>query len=526
MNALATLTYSDRRAFANGVRALLRKPARAIAWAGWLLAIVAFGWLRLGTARHSGARHTAGVGLLGPDFWVGGMVALFAIVLATGAHRFVGVFSSRAEAQFFTGARLPPLVVVGYLQLRAVATMLAQSVTRFAYIVVVGVPAGGTVRGFAFEALFFASIAAATASVALPRAILRGAPMRLAQAAGVALAIAMLIPLAFDAAVAAHVPTAHVPLSALAAWHPGLALISLGSGDPRWIAAPLALVAIASIAFALVARDNYPELYALSLDALEWRARRGVRRAAATPSARRRSGAPVRSTLRAAPRGALAFVWADAVGFARRASPTLTAIVLALALAAGIGLGFATRSDSGMAVGLVVVLSVPVIVVGFAATSAVRLAPLLRLPLFWLGDTPLVARLSACTFGGVWRDVVLVLVGTVAFAATTRTALVSAIVFVCGVGFFALTRAVGVAAFAVFPNAVDQRGPAVMLRTLLTYLLVLPPLVAGALAAFLFNPMFALAAVAGTLVALAEAALLLLFAAWRLEGRIDAVTAA
>src|SRR5581483_11424578 len=195
VNALATLTYSDRRAFANGVRALLRKPARAIAWAGWLLAIVAFGWLRLGTARHSGARHTAGVGLLGPDFWVGGMVALFAIVLATGAHRFVGVFSSRAEAQFFTGARLPPLVVVGYLQLRAVATMLAQSVTRFAYIVVVGVPAGGTVRGFAFEALFFASIAAATASVALPRAILRGAPMRLAQAAGVALAIAMLIPL-------------------------------------------------------------------------------------------------------------------------------------------------------------------------------------------------------------------------------------------------------------------------------------------------------------------------------------------
>src|SRR5581483_7378998 len=186
----------------------------------------------------------------------------------------------------------------------------------------------------------------------------------------------------------------------------------------------------------------------------------------------------------------------------------------------------ATRSDSGMAVGLVVVLSVPVIVVGFAATSAVRLAPLLRLPLFWLGDTPLVARLSACTFGGVWRDVVLVLVGTVAFAATTRTALVSAIVFVCGVGFFALTRAVGVAAFGVFPNAVDQRGPAVMLRTLLTYLLVLPPLVAGALAAFLFNPMFALAAVAGTLVALAEAALLLLFAAWRLEGRIDAVTAA
>jgi len=525
VNALLTLTYGDRRGLANAARALLRKPGRVVAWAAWALAIALFAVFRTRTARAPGVHADPGAIFLA-DLWVGMMLAAFGIVLTTGAHRFVGVFSSRAEALFLTGSQVPPVLVAGYLQIRAVVATLVQSAARFAYLVVVAVPAGARARGFVFEALFFAAVAAATASVALPRALLRGAARTAAQIGGAAIVVAAALPLLADAAASAHVRSPLAAALARAAWHPGAVLLALARGDARGLVAPLALAVLASAAFAAVARDRYPELYAIALDTLEWRARRTARRNARTANAR---GAVASRRLRGsarggAPPGALAFVWADALGFARRSSPALVAAVALLALAGGAALGALARAGSEIVVAGAVAGTLPLLVIGFAATSGIRLAPLLHLPLFWLGDVPLAARLAAWTFGGVWRDVALLLLAAIGYAAVTHAFALAATVVTFGAGLFALTRSIGVAVFALFPNALDQRGPAVVLRTLLTYVLLAPPLAAATIAGIALRApapaAFVLAAAA-----LAEAAALVGFAAWRLAGRVDALAA-
>jgi len=76
------------------------------------------------------------------------------------------------------------------------------------------------------------------------------------------------------------------------------------------------------------------------------------------------------------------------------------------------------------------------------------------------------------------------------------------------------------------PNSLDQRGPGVLLRTLLTFALVAPPAIAGAIAAFVFPAPFVGATLAAALTALAEAALLITFAAWRLASRVDQLSTA
>ncbi len=109
--------------------------------------------------------------------------------------------------------------------------------------------------------------------------------------------------------------------------------------------------------------------------------------------------------------------------------------------------------------------------------------------------------------------------GTPRSAATLRAPLV---VFAGAAGLLALTRAVGLAVFALLPNQLDQRGPAVMLRALLSFALVAPPVDRRrarrrARTARRSSP----ATLAGTAAAVAEAALLIVFAAWRLAGRVD-----
>jgi hypothetical protein len=76
------------------------------------------------------------------------------------------------------------------------------------------------------------------------------------------------------------------------------------------------------------------------------------------------------------------------------------------------------------------------------------------------------------------------------------------------------------------PNSLDQRGPAVLLRTLLTFALVAPPAISGAIAVFVFPAPFVSATLTGSLVALTEATLLVAFAAWRLAGRVDQLSLA
>jgi hypothetical protein len=195
--------------------------------------------------------------------------------------------------------------------------------------------------------------------------------------------------------------------------------------------------------------------------------------------------------------------------------------VAAVALAAGVALAALARSDNADKLFGIMLGGVPALYITIASTIGVRLAPVLRLPLFWLGDVSLAARLAAWTFGGFWRDALIVALAVAGYVAIAHDARVPLAVFVAALGLLALTRTAGLAVFAMLPNAIDQRGPGVVLRVWLCFALLVPAIAAGTIAAFMSGFAFGAATLAATIMALAESALLLAFAAWRLAGRVD-----
>ena len=518
MNALAALSYGDRRALLNTLRSLRKHPGRLALWALYAIAIVGFAFIK--TTPHGPREQTPAFFTLAlNDLWLCGFAIAFGIVLASGTSRWLGVFSSRAEALLLTRAQAAPLIVAAYLQMRAVVVTLAQGFTRFAYLIVIGIPTGTTVPALLAQLFFFAAASAAVASVALPRALARG-PLRVAMiAAGTLIAAAGAVPLAVDGLRVLQLPATAALLRRAPDVHPGLILTALAAGDLRWIAIPLAVAACATAAFALAARDAFPELYTISLANLEWRmrvrTRRGARDAATAPH-----GKAVRSTAGTSLRGAFAFLWVDALMFTRRISPAITAVVAALALIGGAAFAAFARQSPELTFGILVG-TLPGLAIAVASTTGVRLAPALRMPLFWLGEVTLTARLAAWTFGAFWRDAVLVGLAVAGYVAVSGDMHGPLVVFAGAAGLLALTRAVGLAVFALLPNQIDQRGPAVMLRALISFALVAPAVIAGALAAVIFSSPFIAGTLTGTAAAFAEAALLIAFAAWRLAGRVD-----
>lgn len=522
MNAFATLSYGDRRAFLNALRALRRKPGRIALWTIYAVAVLGFAVLKTGPwyPRAAGAARPPFTSPM-LDLWVCGLAIAFGIVLASGTARWLGVFSSRAEALVLVRADAAPMTVAAYLQLRTVIVTMAQGVARFAYLIVFGLPGGTTFAALAAQLVFFAAAGAAIASVALPRALARGATRVALIVAGWTIAAAGAVPLLGDALRFLQLPATAPLLHRLPALHPGALLGALAAGDLRTVAVPIAVAVCATAAFAFAARDAYPELYTISLANLDWRERVRTRRgrpevAEAAPRVKN-----ARSMTRTRLRGALAFVWIDALMFGRRVSPPMVALIAALALAAGAGLAAFAHGNRADRLFGILFGAVPAIYITIASTIGVRLAPVLRLPLFWLGEVPVAARLAAWTFGGFWRDALLAALAVAGYVAVAHDARVPLAIFVAALGLLALTRTVGLAVFAMLPNALDQRGPGVVLRVWISFVLLIPAVAAGTVAAFLSGFTLGAATTAAAITALAESALLLAFAAWRLTGRVD-----
>ncbi|HEY6234369.1 MAG TPA: putative ABC exporter domain-containing protein, partial [Candidatus Elarobacter sp.] len=347
MNAFVALSYGDRRAFVNALRALRRKPGRAIMWAVYAVAIVSFAVLKTGPwyPRHSSsAIPPFTLQLL--DLWVCGLAIAFGVVLATGTARWLGVFSSRAEALVLMRADAAPVTVAAYLQLRTVIVTMAQGITRFAYLIVFGLPGGATFAALVAQLIFFAAAGAAIASVALPRTLARGATRAGLIVTGWAIAAAAAVPLIADALRIARIAGPEALLRRIPAWHPGAVLAALAAGDLRAVAVPVVIVACATAAFAFAARDAYPELYVLSLANLDWRERVRARRSGRGTTTAATSSKNLRSTTRTRLRGALAFVWIDALMYGRRVSPPVAALVAALALGLGAALAVLVHGDN------------------------------------------------------------------------------------------------------------------------------------------------------------------------------------
>jgi hypothetical protein len=523
VSVLAALSFADRRALSNTVRTLRRRPGRLVFWSLYIVAMLGVAVMKL--LPYPGRTAPTAVTIASRDFWVCGVAIAFGAALATGSARWLGAFSSRAEALVITRAAAPPLLVAAYLQVRAMIVAVGRGAAQYAYLILITLPSSRHPGALLAQLAFFAASGAAIMSVPLPRALARGPSRAALIVAGTAIMIAAAIPLALDGLRVLALPETAVLLAGTPAVHPGEALDAIAAGAWWFIAIPLAVAACASGAFVTVSRDAYPELYELSVANIEQRTARGRR-----PMRKPYVVSPeVRAAARRGPtrtwmRGALALLWIDTLMFRRRVSLAVCATIVGAALLAGVVLALVTRRFPalGASVG---VTAVPTIMIALASTAGVRLTAVLRMPLFWLGGAPLASRLTAWIAGGLWRDILVVSAGALGYAALTRDARGPAILVVAIATLLALTRAVGVAVFAMLPNPLDQYGPAVMLRGLLFIALLAPPAVAAGFA-LAFTASLAVSLLTAGLIALAEAAVLLRFAASRLAGGIDRLSTA
>ena len=524
MNALWTLTYADRRETINAIKGLRRRPWVALLWIIWIGTIGGFAWLRTtGPRTHEVPFWQVAL----QDTWVCGAIILFGILLAAGTSRYVGFFSSRAEALMLIRSPLPPSAVSGYLQARAVASTLAQMFSRFAYILLIAFPGRTTPLGLLREALLLASVTAAIACLPLPRALAHGWAQAICIACGSAIAFLGALPLVRDAVVAFKDVTFAVVLqAAIPDWHPGNVVTEIAGGNLLPVYVTLAAGLLATLAFVIVSRDAYPELYALSIAHLELRERIKARRSIRGDGPEAADRAPKRMASVSIPlRGALAIVWLDAIQWARRAAPLMTVLIITGALLGGFAIGFIARSSEYGAASGTLFGALPNLYIGIASTGGVKLATDLRRPLFWLGGVPLQARLAAWCCAPLWRDAVFVGLVALGFAVVSHDIAGAFTVLGAGVAVAMLCRASGIAIFALLPNALEQRGPALFLRLMLSYLLLGPVMVVAVIAAFIFRSLVAGAAV-GIFPAVIEATLLILFAGWRLAGRVDRLSLA
>ena len=522
MNDLTALTYADRRAFVNGLAAIRRRPWRAVLWALWIATIAAFAWLR--TSHPAAPVRGFSLGELAvQDVWICGMIVLFGVVLAAGSARMTGFFSSRAEALMLVRAPTPAPLVTVYLQLRTLGLTLVRSFARLAYLILIAVPVDAGPLGLAREVLFLGAATVAVVSVPLPRALARGRWRLACVAAGSAIALLGALPLVRDGLLLTHAPSAIALAQRLPAWHPGMLLAAVAHGDLIPVAMTFAVALAAGAIFTLAARDAYPELYALSLARIEWRERTDARNGRIAPRiALKRAPSAAHGRV---PRGALALIWIEALTWTRRVPPALSALVAVVAIAVGAGLALFARQNNTLGAAITFFIIVANITIAFASAAGVRLAPDLRRPLFWLGEASLYARLAAWGYASLWRDAIVVLLAGAGYVTVAGRWPLPATLVAGTLALLILTRAVGLAVFALVPNALDQRGPAVGLRLLLAYALVAPAAAPAFLAAIVTGSA-PIAALVGLLGAIGEAALLLAFAAWRLAGRVDRLSAA
>ena len=145
------------------------------------------------------------------------------------------------------------------------------------------------------------------------------------------------------------------------------------------------------------------------------------------------------------------------------------------------------------------------LVVFLSFCSTIALAVDLRKPVWWFSSDPLRLRLYVWTLAGGWRIAVPIAVGVLTAAAVVGSLPLLVLAVPAIVMFVTFLRAIGLALYALFPSRLDQRGPVAMLRALLIWLALMPPVFL-----WLVLVVAAHAAVLGGILALALALLELL----------------
>ncbi len=514
MTTLRALFYADVRSFVNQLREIRRSPARAIMWAFFALIVAGFIVVRIvRAARRARMRVNIFPVVDSTDAIVCGGIIIFGVTLAF-ASRFAGLFAHPAEARFIIDSPATPFVATIYVQAREVVRSSGRQGLGLLYAALFYLPerleAGELARDLVLLVVAFATIGA----IPLARQLMARPAVPLAVAAGwVCIAGAALV-LARDAVMAFRPPPPLGSLAELPAYHPGAILLAAPGVQIAAIAALLACTAALFTFVALAARDAYPELYELSMKRFHRVERlRGRFFTSATASAATR----VRTVASAgsAPAGVLIFVWRAWTEYRHTHDARAAGLETALLLGAGYA---AARLTAFAKPEVVISLVSPFVGVLFflALAKSAALAAELRRPIFWLSDTTLFERLCALAAAQSWRVIgwfVLAAVGLAAGHAPLPAIVAAA---VSGPAAVLLAIATGYASYALFPSEVDQRGPLLFVRVLLGYALLSPALVIGAICGVLVHQSLAGFA-AGAATAVLEAAVLIGFAAWRLD---------
>jgi hypothetical protein len=518
MTTLGALFYADARSLVNQMREIRLAPGRAILWLFFALVVAGMIVLRTFNASNQSRfpRHLSGNALI-VDLLVCGGIAAFGIMLAFG-DRYAGLFAHPAEARFIIDSPAKPFLATLYVQTRQIIRGGARQAIGLLYIAVVYLPATLPAADLVRDLVLIAAAAGLLAAIPLARQLLARPLVPLAAAAGIACVLLACVPLLRYAAFAfsGGFPSLAVFAGHLPAWHPGNILLASAGTQYMAIALVLACTCALFAYVALAARDAYPELYELSMKRI---ARAERLRARPFAWALRTPSAPARAKSRAAsagaPAGVAIFVWRAWTEYRRTNTAQSTGLETALALGAGYALA---RITHFVAADVLIAFASPFVNIVFiiAVMRSALLATELRRPLFWLSGATLFERLCALGLAQGWRLIGWCALGAVGLAAGGAAAALVVAVLIAGPAGVLLAGAIGYASYALLPNDIDQRGPLLFLRLFLGYVLIVPPVAAGiVIGLFVRAPVVAVSIAAAT--TLLEAAVLVGFAAWRLD---------
>jgi hypothetical protein len=515
VSTVGALFYADVRSAINQLREIRRSPLRALLWGAFAVFVAGFIVLRIVRAiQHTRLPLNIMPPVESTDAIVCGAMVYFGFSLAFGG-RLAGLFANAAEARFIIASPATPFVATLYVQTRELLLRSSQRGLGVLYAGLFYLPERLGPGTLARDIVLLVAGFIAISAVPLARQLLLRPVERLAVACGLACIAGGVLPLLRDAAVAFGNSTQlGNALLALPAWHPGVVLRA-GAGA-QWAALAI-LIASTVVLIALVARaaqDAYPELYELSMRRLA-RTERLRNRIFASAAAPARDIRATSNSGARAPAGVAIFVWRAWTEYRRTHDARSTGLEAASLLIGGYAIArLSAAADSEAVVAVASSLANVLFILALARSAA--LGPELRKTLFWLAAPTLFERLGALAVAQSWRMIgwfVLFAIG-LAVGRAPVPAVLGAAVAGPAIGLFAI--ATGYASYGLLPNDADQRGPLLFVRWVLGYVLVAPAVTAGiAIDIVLHEATTAIAA--GSITALTEAALLITFAAWRLD---------
>jgi len=481
---MGALFYLELRYALHRAQGILRSPLRLLVWIPYLLLVVYFAGVRFARPHYG----STGFALL-PSYSTviaGGYLALLGTTLALAAGgRFAGL-RSPAEAVLFSNARVRPLTLALWLQLRKLASSPMRWIGGFIYLFGVAAPRDTSPIAIARALLVVGLLVALAMGIELPAFLLgRGRARIPLRAGGWAI-----VGIGAVYAIAGFLGNRLLePLDRITHVDPGSAVHALLQGDPRALFAILCILAALAGSVLILGDDALPELFAASLGARANRTRRK------RPAALDYVAPEIPRSVRV-PSASLALVWKDWVAFRRgRGTLRLWRLGAVAWFGCGIAAGLANVQWNDPAPGLTLVTGSVVLVLVIAPFNAsLGLAGELSKPIFWLNAASLRRCLAAWTAGRSWRGGIVLGLAPMGAGIVTDNATLIIFSLPLSLATYWSLQSLGVGLYAIFPDPIDAREPLLLFRLFITGIYIAPAAVAYALIGLL--PGFDIAAIA------------------------------